>query len=370
MPTTSANLGLTLPTPNVDTGWGGTLNTDFTLIDNLFTANGTGTSVGINVGTGKTANVGGTLIAGGTVILGSGDGTGTVTAPTIRGAARTGTNAAGANVQFDAINGTGTGGSGGFLFRTAPPGSAGSSANTFQNSLFLTNTGYVGIGTTTPAELLMIASNTAAASGMRIDNSSADPVAGSNIYFNNDVAGYSSVFQASSAASIFGGPSSFNIINSRNAPVAIWANGAERLRAAPTGAIGVGGANYGTAGQVLTSQGPSASPIWQNSSSAWVVFNGTVASPTILASNNVTSVTKNGTGDYTVNFTSSLPSANYAVSGSAMATGTVGPFVFVDGNTAPTSSAVRIQVVSAGWPASTSSTSAVDSSRVSIIVFG
>lgn len=135
MPTTTSNLGLTLPTPNVDTGWGSTLNTDFTLIDDLFTANGSGTSVGINVGSGKTASIGGTLIAGGTVILGSGDGTGTVTAPTIRGAARTGTNVAGANLTFDASNGTGTGGSGSFIFRTAPAGTSGSTANTLAAAL-------------------------------------------------------------------------------------------------------------------------------------------------------------------------------------------------------------------------------------------
>ena len=130
MATTTANLGLTLPTPNVDSGWGGTLNTDFTLIDDLFTANGSGTSVGLQVGTGKTLNAGGTIIAGGTLILGSGDGTNTVTAPTIRGAARTGTNAAGANLTIDAANGTGTGGSGNIIFRTAPAGSSGSVANT------------------------------------------------------------------------------------------------------------------------------------------------------------------------------------------------------------------------------------------------
>lgn len=37
---------------------------------------------------------------------------------------------------------------------------------------------------------------------------------------------------------------------------------AERLRISNAGAIGIGGANYGTAGQVLTSGGPSAAPTW------------------------------------------------------------------------------------------------------------
>ena len=47
---------------------------------------------------------------------------------------------------------------------------------------------------------------------------------------------------------------------------------------------------------------------------AWVNFNGTL-SGTISprGSGNVTSVTKNGTGDYTVNITTAMPDANYAV---------------------------------------------------------
>lgn len=143
MATTTANLGLTLPTPNVDSGWGSTLNSDFTLIDNLFTADGSGTSVGLQVGSGKTLNAGGTIIAGGSLILGSGDATATVTAPTIRGAARTGTNAAGANLTFDAANGTGTGGSGSFIFRTAPAGSSGTTANTMRTVMEIKNTGVV-----------------------------------------------------------------------------------------------------------------------------------------------------------------------------------------------------------------------------------
>jgi hypothetical protein len=47
---------------------------------------------------------------------------------------------------------------------------------------------------------------------------------------------------------------------------------------------------------------------------AWVNFNGT-GTPAIRASGNVSSITDNGTGDYTVNFTTSMPDANYAVGG-------------------------------------------------------
>ena len=45
---------------------------------------------------------------------------------------------------------------------------------------------------------------------------------------------------------------------------------------------------------------------------AWVNFDGT-GTPAIRASGNVTSITDNGTGDFTVNFTTAMPDANYSV---------------------------------------------------------
>jgi hypothetical protein len=47
---------------------------------------------------------------------------------------------------------------------------------------------------------------------------------------------------------------------------------------------------------------------------AWVNFNGTTATPsTIRGSGNISSVTKNSTGNYTVNIDTDMPDANYAV---------------------------------------------------------
>jgi len=43
---------------------------------------------------------------------------------------------------------------------------------------------------------------------------------------------------------------------------------------------------------------------------AWVNFNGT-GTVAIRASGNVSSITDNGDGDYTVNFTTAMPDANY-----------------------------------------------------------
>lgn len=47
---------------------------------------------------------------------------------------------------------------------------------------------------------------------------------------------------------------------------------------------------------------------------AWVNFNGT-GTVAIRASGNISSITDNGTGDYTVNFTNALPDAKYSVVG-------------------------------------------------------
>jgi len=44
---------------------------------------------------------------------------------------------------------------------------------------------------------------------------------------------------------------------------------------------------------------------------AWVNFTG-IGTVTIRASYNVSSITDNGTGEYTVNFTNAMPDANYS----------------------------------------------------------
>lgn len=47
---------------------------------------------------------------------------------------------------------------------------------------------------------------------------------------------------------------------------------------------------------------------------AWVNFNGT-GTVAIRASGNVSSITDNGTGNYTVNFTTAIPDTNYSLCG-------------------------------------------------------
>jgi hypothetical protein len=85
---------------------------------------------------------------------------------------------------------------------------------------------------------------------------------------------------------------------------------------------------------------------------AWVNFNGT-GTVAIRASGNVSSITDNATGDYTVNFTTAMPDANYSVviaasRSSDVFTTNIATNNATGGDVAPTTSAIR--VVSNGGP--------------------
>jgi hypothetical protein len=82
---------------------------------------------------------------------------------------------------------------------------------------------------------------------------------------------------------------------------------------------------------------------------AFVNFNGT-GTVAIRASFNVTSITDNGTGDYTLNFTNALPDANYAVCFGAVSVAAIDTRNLIQikgtlagGATTMTTTAVRIQ---------------------------
>jgi hypothetical protein len=88
---------------------------------------------------------------------------------------------------------------------------------------------------------------------------------------------------------------------------------------------------------------------------AWINYKGT-ATRSIRASFNVSSVTFNSTGDYTVNFTNALPDANFAVLVSAVAT------TYSNVNDANTTTSARVVITAY-------TLSNADSSLTSIAIF-
>lgn len=88
---------------------------------------------------------------------------------------------------------------------------------------------------------------------------------------------------------------------------------------------------------------------------AWVNFNGT-GTVAIRASGNVTSITDNGVGDYTLNFTNALADVNYGAVGSP--SDTSGGYGFRTVTFSTTS--LRVQ---------TTTTALVDSASICVAIF-
>jgi hypothetical protein len=95
---------------------------------------------------------------------------------------------------------------------------------------------------------------------------------------------------------------------------------------------------------------------------AWVNFNGT-GTVAIRASGNVSSITDYSTGRYGINFSTSLPDANYAIAGFARDTNTTGNGFLVSTRTGVdwTTSQVTVDVYDG--------INAVDSPEVTLLVF-
>ena len=103
---------------------------------------------------------------------------------------------------------------------------------------------------------------------------------------------------------------------------------------------------------------------------AWVNFNGT-STVAIRASFNVSSITDNGTGDYTVNFTTAMPDANYCLTAlvnatsSTNRTGRIGAF----GNGSETALSSTYSTTAVQLKSFDESTSGLDKFLVSVAIF-
>ena len=97
---------------------------------------------------------------------------------------------------------------------------------------------------------------------------------------------------------------------------------------------------------------------------AWANFNGTTT-VSIRASYNISSITRNGSGDYTLNFTSAMTDANYAFMGSGGGgTSSLFATVTIDGTTPRTTSLIRFVTTYLNGTAST------DNPYVNVAIFG
>jgi len=126
--------------------------------------------------------------------------------------------------------------------------------------------------------------------------------------------------------------------------------------ATPAQALAFGQVSTANAAPVKTALNASGdAPIY--ACRAWVNFNGT-GTVAIRASGNVSSITDNGTGDYTINFTTAMPDANYAALGTTEFTSPNDLWVQCP---ARTTSSASITVVKAG--------SLHDSAYVGVAIF-
>jgi len=97
---------------------------------------------------------------------------------------------------------------------------------------------------------------------------------------------------------------------------------------------------------------------------AWVSFNG-VGGTAIRASGNVSSVTRNGTGDYTVSFTTAMPDASYSAQGTAGTPGSNRQWVSISQTSgAVATGSIRIETMNA-----TAFNTTIDSSQVHVAIF-
>ena len=133
--------------------------------------------------------------------------------------------------------------------------------------IWVNASGLVGVGTTNPEELLHLYG---ADPSIRLQDSSGD--AFSLIEGDNTDEG-SLRFRADPLSA------------GANTHIRFDTDGAERLRIANNGEIGIGGANYGTAGQVLTSNGSGSAVSWEDASGGGITTEAATPSNAITQIN-------------------------------------------------------------------------------------
>jgi hypothetical protein len=188
------------------------------------------------------------------------------------------------------------------------------------NRLHVTSAGLVGIGVTDPGSwnanyngpMAVIGSTSNSACGLVLLSSTAGS---SRLDFSDGTGG-------------FGQAPGSVVYNHSSNSLAFTTDNSERARIDSSGNLSFN-SGYGSAAVAYGCR-------------AWVNFNGT-GTVAIRGSGNVSSITDNGTGDYTVNFTTALADANYSFLAGAQANGIAnGPMVDLFANGATGSARFRV----------------------------
>ena len=139
-----------------------------------------------------------------------------------------------------------------------------------------------------------------------------------------------------------------HLVTTTNTPLLFGTNNVERLRIASDGQ--------------QSSVIPGGSVLYpEYKCRAWVNFNGT-GTVAIRASGNVSSITDNGVGEYTVNFTNAMPDANYVVVGMGMINRRIQYNGATFGSGIQTTSAVAIRNTDSG-------TTVQDDECINVVIF-
>jgi hypothetical protein len=204
---------------------------------------------------------------------------------------------------------------------------------------------------TTPSESSRVAFQTSTANGnssVGVIPNGTSKFAGFKLYNSSDPDNASTFIIHSNAAGTFINLSSSFTGTGTSLPIQVGTGGATRAIFQTNGDFQMN-SGYGS---VATAYG----------CRAWVNFNGT-GTVAIRASGNVSSITDNGTGDYTVNFTTAMPDVNYATNVTTDTT-SAGNFSNYSNTLFGQSSASAIRVIS-----TSNSTAYSDVPRIAVTVF-
>jgi hypothetical protein len=219
------------------------------------------------------------------------------------------------------------------------------------------SSGRVGIGTSSPAQILQATdADGTGFVGIRTQNNNVN-VGLAGIEFSSDPT-YSKAAIAQVRENANGnGPLLFFVDSATDA--ANWSTGDEKMRITSDGNVGIGTSSPSTALDVNGTVTATAFS-GQGSATAYVHFNGT-GTLAVNESYNVSSVTDNSTGDYTVNFSITMSSSNFpctALCGD-LSSGSTTALI------SQTTTSVRIRTIS-----NDTGVGLQDPVRVAVVIFG